>query len=465
MPKKAVIYARQSTDLQQSIPAQLFALRDWIKTNTDAVVMNEFQDALSGKNTNRPGLQALKNYIKEFEVDMVVVWRYDRLARSLTDLSRFLESCVELNIKVISITEPLSQGDDSFAMNTFQISVLGAWAEYQRKVLKENQQIGFQQKYNEGHIISSQVPYGYRLVDGELIIKEAEADIVKRIFEDYSEGMGYSRIADSLNNQRLLNRNGKRWVVSRIGSILRNDFYIGQVTSKYGMKNTHDKPLASKELFEDIQSIRESRQVLKEWVTRRFILRRKIICPYCGSVCTPQHVTNNEKTYYYYRCAKATSDGTKHCKGINLNATEVERETVKKIKDFIQSKAIKKQVKEQINFKNSTIKSENNRQKERLKERQEKLLIRYEKGELTSERLYEALRNLNKRKQNIDVNPLIPENIVELLDINLEVDANPTVSHYILYQEIINEIHVNENKEIIAIYLSNFPYDILEVEV
>src|SRR5699024_9166997 len=131
----------------------------------------------------------------------------------------------------------------------------------------------------------------------------------------------------------------------------------------------------------------------------------------------------------------------------------------------LQSKAIKKLVKEQIEFKNSTIKSENNRQEERLKKRQEKLLIRYEKGELTSERLYEALRNLNKRKQNIDVNPLIPENIVELLDINLEVDINPTVSHYILYQEIINEIHVNENKEITRIYLSNLPYDILELGV
>src|SRR5699024_4390477 len=321
-------------DLQQSIPAQLSALRDWINTNTNAIVINEFQDVLSGKNTNRPGLDSLKSYINEFKVDKVVVWRYDRLARSLADLSEFLESCVALNIKVISITEPLSQGDDSFAMNTFQISVLGAWAEYQREVLKENQQIGFQQKYNEGHIISSQVPYGYRLIDGELIIEEAEADIVKRIFEDYSEGIGYSRIADSLNNQGLLNRNGKRWVVARIGSILRNHFYIGQVTTKYGMKNTHDKPLISKELFKNIQSIRKSKQVSKEWVTRRFILRRKIISPYCGSVCTPQHATNNDKVYYYYRCAKATSDGTDHCKGINLNATNIEKEAVENIKSF-----------------------------------------------------------------------------------------------------------------------------------
>lgn len=210
MPKKAVIYARQSTDIQQSIPAQISALKDWIKTNTDAIVINEFKDVLSGKNADRPGLEDLKNYILEFKVDLVVVWRYDRLARNLTDLAEFLEFCTNLDIKVISITEPLSQEDNSFAMNTFQISVLGAWAEYQRKVIKENQQIGFQQKYNEGHILSSQVPYGYRLVDGILIIQESEAEIVKIIFNQYSEGFGYSKIADFLNSNGLLNRDNKR---------------------------------------------------------------------------------------------------------------------------------------------------------------------------------------------------------------------------------------------------------------
>lgn len=143
----------------------------------------------------------------------------------------------------------------------------------------------------------------------------------------------------------------------------------------------------------------------------------------------------------------------------------LKKRRLKKIKNFIQSTSIKKQIKEQVELKNSAISSENNRQEERLKTRQEKLLIRYENGELTNDRLYEALRNLNKRKQNIKTNPLIPENIVELLDIKLEVDINPTVSHYLLYQEIINEIHVNENKEITRIYLSNLPYDILELGV
>src|SRR5699024_7623252 len=127
---------------------------------------------------------------------------------------------------------------NSFAMNTFQISVLGAWAEYQRKVIKENQHIGFQQKYNEGHILSSQVPYGYRLVDGILIIEESEAEIVKIIFNQYSEGFGYSKIADSLNSNGLFNRDNKRWVVARLSAILRNDFYTGKITSKYSYKNT-----------------------------------------------------------------------------------------------------------------------------------------------------------------------------------------------------------------------------------
>lgn len=465
MPKKAVIYARQSTDIQQSIPAQISALKDWIKTNTDAIVINEFKDVLSGKNADRPGLEDLKNYILEFKVDLVVVWRYDRLARNLTDLAEFLEFCTNLDIKVISITEPLSQEDNSFAMNTFQISVLGAWAEYQRKVIKENQHIGFQQKYNEGHILSSQVPYGYRLVDGILIIEESEAEIVKIIFNQYSEGFGYSKIADSLNSNGLFNRDNKRWVVARLSAILRNDFYTGQITSKYGTKNTHDKPLISKTLFENVQSIRESKQVSNEWVTRRYILRKKIICPYCGCVCTPQHTVNNDKIYYYYRCAKATSDGTNHCKGINLNAIDIEQEAIRRIRDFIHSTVLVTKIREQIEIKNKALIHENKKKEERIQTRQEKILQRYENGHLTDDELYEALHNLNRRKEHINLKQLIPESIVELLDTELEVDVNPTVSHYILYQEIIDEIQVNENKEITAIYLSNFSYDILKMEV
>ncbi|GEL66495.1 recombinase family protein [Marinilactibacillus psychrotolerans] len=462
MTNKAVLYARQSTDIQQSISAQISALVDWNNQNLGAIVVADFKDQFSGKNTHRPGFQSMKTFIKERDIDVLLVWRYDRLARKLSDLVQFLEYCSNLNVKVISITEALSGEKNSFAMDQFQISMLGAWAEYQRKVIKENQQLGFQQKYNEGRIVSSQVPYGYRWIEGELLIDEAEAEIVRKIYRLYYQGTGYSKIAEQLNKKGLLNRHNKKWVVARIQAILKNDFYIGQVTSKYGNKNRHDVPIIPMNLFYEVQSLRKSKHIHKKWVVRRFILRKKLICPYCGSVCTPQHTLNNDKTYYYYRCARTSSDGTSHCKGVNLNAFDIETQVIQLVNDYIHSDVTVKKIKQQIENKNLSIKGKNQQKEKQIQKRQIKVLSRYEKGEITDKQLSESLKNIQKRKQKLKFDPLIPETIVSLLGTHLDVDNNPTVAHFVLYQEIIEKVLLNEKKEITAIYLVGIPYNILK---
>lgn len=462
MTNKAVLYARQSTDIQQSISAQISALVDWNNKNLGSTVVADFKDQLSGKNTHRPGFQSMKTFIKETDIDVLLVWRYDRLARKLSDLVQFLEYCSNLNVKVISITEALSGEKNSFAMDKFQVSMLGAWAEYQRKVIKENQQLGFQQKYNEGRIVSSQVPYGYHWTEGDILIDESEAELVRKIYRLYSQGMGYSKIAELLNKKGLLNRHNKKWVVARIQAILKNNFYIGQVTSKYGDKNRHDLPIISMNLFYEVQSLRKAKNIHNKWVVRRFILRKKLICPYCGSVCTPQHTLNNNKTYYYYRCSRTSSDGTKHCKGVNLNAFDIETQVIQLVNDYIHSDVTVKKIKQQIENKNHSIKGENQQKEKQIQKRQNKVLARYEKGEITDKQLSESLKNIQKRKQKLKFDPLIPETIVSLLGTHLDVDNNPTVAHFVLYQEIIEKVLLNEKKEITAIYLVGIPYNILK---
>lgn len=462
MTSKVVLYARQSTDIQQSISAQISALMDWNNKHLGAEVISKFTDELSGKNTDRPGFIEMKSFLKDTQADALLVWRYDRLARKLIDLVQFLDYCAHLGVKVISITESLSEENNSYAMDKFQISMLGAWAEYQRKVIKENQQIGFQQKYNEGRIVSSQVPYGYRWNEGEVIIDEFEAEIVRKIYDQYAQGLGYSRIADQLNDAGLLNRNDKKWVGARIQAILKNDFYIGQVTSKYGNKNRHDVPIISMNLFYNVQSLREAKQAHKKWVVRRFILRKKLICPYCGTVCTPQHTLNSDKTYYYYRCARTSSDGTSHCKGININASDVEKEVIQLINRFVHSDVTIEKIQRQLEKKNSSIARANQQKEKNLLQRQKLILLRYEKGEINDEQLSAALKNVRKRKQKLKFEPLIPENIIELLDSQLTIDKVPTLADFILYQEIIEKVLVNTKKEITAIYLTGIPYNILK---
>ena len=85
MTKTAVIYARQSTPKQQSIPAQIKEL-EYYASQHDTQVLATFQDAMSGKDTNREGFNAMVDYISTHAVDCLLVWRYDRIARNLKDL-------------------------------------------------------------------------------------------------------------------------------------------------------------------------------------------------------------------------------------------------------------------------------------------------------------------------------------------------------------------------------------------
>lgn len=132
------------------------------------------------------------------------------------------------------------------------------------------------------------------------------------------------------------------------------------------------------------------------------------------------------------------------------------------VNDYIHSDVTVKKIKQQIENKNLSIKGENQQKEKQIQKRQNKVLARYEKGEITDKQLSESLKNIQKRKQKLKFDPLIPETIVSLLGTHLDVDNNPTVAHFVLYQEIIEKVLLNEKKEITAIYLVGIPYNILK---
>lgn len=198
MSERAVIYARQSTSKQQSIPAQISALEEFAEGRNIKVVAI-FEDVMSGKDTNRDGFTAMKNYIAEHPIDIILVWRFDRLSRNLKDFHQFLSGCEKVNVSVFSLNEQLSNDKFGRSDNTFLLQLLGAAAEYQKSVMKENQQIAYLSKHQQGKIISPNVSYGYGLEGDELQINDQEAKIVREIFRLYVEkGIGYKTIAEYL---------------------------------------------------------------------------------------------------------------------------------------------------------------------------------------------------------------------------------------------------------------------------
>jgi len=462
MNKTAVIYARHSTNLQQSIPAQISALRDWL-FNRDITIIKEFSDEQSGKNIYRQGFQSLKNFITHNQVDMIAVWRFDRIARNLKDLSVFLQYCEQLNVEVISVSEPSSNGN---ALDKFQISILGAFAEYQQKVTYENQQIAYKQKHDEGKIVGSQVPYGYHFINEGLTIYPPEAKIVKRIFSDYALGYGFNVIAKRLNKEQLFNRNQKAWMTARIKQILENEFYIGKIKSKYGEGNTHHLPIIEEDLFNKVQNIRKEKGHYKEHVMRRFVLRKKIFCPFCNTICTPTHSVDTyyKRTYFYYSCSRYTSNGKYSCQGVNVNASNVEKEVAKVVSDFLKSDNVSTQIKRQLQQKNTNIRKQNKQQKKHIKKQQLKILEQFEKGNITEEKMYENLTTVKQRNSDVEPYPLIPQSIVDVLDYNMEIDTNPTIEQFIFYQSIVEKIEVDEQKKLKTVYLVDMPYNLLDLE-
>lgn len=455
----AVIYARQSTPKQQSIPAQIKALEGFADEKSYHIVAT-FEDAMSGKDTNRQGFKTMKEFLSKHSVDIILVWRYDRIARNLKDLESFLTYCYELNVSVISINERLG---NHHAQDVFMLQLLGALGQYQREVIKENQQIAYRQKHLQGKILSANVSYGYRLVDGDLELQQDEALIVKEIFNLYvNQEMGYKAIAENLNAAGKINRDGIWWHPTRIKSILDNPFYIGKVLSKYGSTNTHSLPLIEPVVFEKVQQIQASRNTASQRVTRRYVLQGKIKCPHCHSVCSPAHALSGQRDHYYYTCSLYTSGGKRHCPGTILNALVVEDFIGSKLHDFIQSDFVAGQLKSHITQTNKEIHQHNKQKQTQLKHRQKKLLSDYENGNLTDDQLSVKLAQLEKRKEKLALKPTIPESITNLINLNLLIDNNPTLAQYTLYQSIMDRIEVDEDKKITAIYLNGFSENILK---
>src|SRR5215218_4639455 len=183
---RAAIYARVSTERQerqQTIDSQLTALRDWARAQTYALAeVHVFRDeGYSGSRLDRPGLDGLRDAVRDAAVDVVAVLSPDRLGRKYAYQVLLLEEFRRAGCEVAFLHRPISDNPNDQLL----LQIQGAIAEYERAVLAERFRRGKLQKARDGHIISAKTPYGYRYetrrgaLPARLVINEAEADMVR----------------------------------------------------------------------------------------------------------------------------------------------------------------------------------------------------------------------------------------------------------------------------------------------
>ena len=222
--KSIVGYIRVSTREQEergiSIEAQEEKIRKHAK-DKDLVLSKIYYDkAESGKDLNRPSLKEIMDGINAEKISHLIVYKLDRLTRSLADLANLLVVIVKKDIALVSVVETI---DTSTATGRLMVQMIGMFAEWERGQIVERTQVAIDLKRSKGEKLGGRVPYGYRVKKkGDSKILEAcepEQAIIRGVLKARREGRGYQDIALALDEQGVKCRKAKRWYTSMVRDI------------------------------------------------------------------------------------------------------------------------------------------------------------------------------------------------------------------------------------------------------
>lgn len=234
--KKAIGYIRVSTEAQDEKfgeQAQREAIEVYAKAN-GFEIERFFVDVISGAEANKPQWDTiLSDLVNNPPYEAVIVFKTDRVSRNVQHYYYYEFLLERKGVKLISTLENFEGVDPCMAK--FLKSTILFMAEQERENIKVRTMGGRASKAKIGGYSGGRYPLGYKVVDGNLVINEEEAVIVRRIFDLRKQGMSFDRIAKMLNEEGSHNRSGGDWTMAHIFYIVKHEkFYKGFY--KYGKK-------------------------------------------------------------------------------------------------------------------------------------------------------------------------------------------------------------------------------------
>src|SRR6187551_1814291 len=209
---RCAIYTRVSTDqgLEQdfnSLDAQYDASQSYIRSQAHAgwtLVRSKYDDGgFSGGNTDRPALQRLLSDVRANKIDVIVVYKVDRLTRSLADFAKLVELFDKHNVSFVSVTQ---QFNTTTSMGRLTLNVLLSFAQFEREVTSERIRDKIAASKRKGLWVGGMVPLGYDTKDRKIIVNDLEAERVRTIFHSYLKLGSLSLLMAELRQQGLVTK-------------------------------------------------------------------------------------------------------------------------------------------------------------------------------------------------------------------------------------------------------------------
>lgn len=345
------IYTRKSTSegLDQdftSLDAQRESAENYVKSQQHegwTAYEERYDDGgFTGANIERPALQKLLNDIKEGKINCIVVYKVDRLSRSLMDFAQLLEFFDKNNVTFVSVTQ---QFNTNTSMGRLTLNILLSFAQFEREIISERTKDKLGAARKRGQWLGGRPPFGYdREKDSKkLIVSPGDAKLVKEIFELYLQGNSLLKVAKILNDQghrtkfrvtrKGTNYGGKKFGVTQIQHLLKNVLYIGKVDYAGQIYDGQQPAIIDEDTFKRVQQ-----KLAENRITRKAIkntdcsglLTHLLKCKACQTMMIHTYtLKKGSHKYRYYVCTGAQKKGYGSCPNKSINAQTAEEEVVK----------------------------------------------------------------------------------------------------------------------------------------
>lgn len=331
---KAAIYTRVSTDRQAEEGFSLEAQQDILMTvleKKDLQLYRVYTDpGISGGSFKRPGVQAMIEDMKAKRFDTLLIHKLDRLSRNLGDLYGFIELVNKLDVRLIIAAQGSEEIDTRSPMGKAFLFFSGIWAQIYLENLREETLKGLITKSKNGGKHISKPPLGYDFdEDYNLVIVEDEAKLIRTVFSKYLDGVGVTKIAQTMN-EFSTGKEGGKWDSKRVRTILSNPTYAGYIHFKPDhweeeqriIRDGSHEAIISREDFERVQKMTERRST-GHMSKRSFDYPYSGIlkCGICGANYTGNSAVHRGKTYKSYRCYNQYVHKT--CTGSSISQRQI----------------------------------------------------------------------------------------------------------------------------------------------
>ena len=347
--KRCAIYTRKSVEegLDQefnSLDAQREAGEAYIasqKANGWVCLPTRYDDGgYSGGNMKRPALQQLLADCEAGLVDIIVVYKIDRLSRSICDFADLSKKFDEWGTQFVAVTQEINTATSAGRM---MLNILITFAQYEREVITERVRDKMSASRKKGKWVGGSVPMGYRVENKKLVVEPEEARVIQRIFQRFIEIQSPSLIAQELNKDGIRTKQGKAWDKPHIYRILSNHTYIGQVKYKGSICEGEQNAIVELDVWNRTREILALNEPVPRQTKRMETiapLKGILRCGHCDCAMMPTYARRGRKQYYYYFCAKDSKRATPTCPVRQIPAGDVERITREQVVKMLQTPTI-----------------------------------------------------------------------------------------------------------------------------